>query len=75
MLGIFINNNSFLETNSKYIFKDIDFTHNTPFVFWANYLQTKFSNVFKNSFSFKSYNIFEKFAIFVLACFAIWILF
>ena len=71
MLGIFINNNSFLEPNSKYIFKDIDFIHNAPFVFWANYLQTKFSNFFKNSFSFKPYNIFEKFAIFVLTCFVI----
>ena len=71
MLGIFINNNSFLEPNSKYIFKDRDFIHNAPFVFWANYLQTKFSNFFKNSFSFKPYNIFEKFAIFVLTCFVI----
>ena len=71
MLEIFINNNSFLEPNSKYIFKNIDFIHNTPFVFRSNYLQTKFSNVFKNYFSFKPYNTFEKFAIFVLAGFVI----
>ena len=61
MLGIFINNNSFLESNSKYIFKDTDFTHNPTFVFWTNYLQTNFSNVFNNSYSFKPYNIFENF--------------
>ena len=61
MLGIFINNNSFLESNSKFIFKDTDFTHNPPFVFRKNYLQTNFSNVFNNSYSFESYNIFENF--------------
>ena len=61
MLEIFINNNSFLESNSKYIFKDTDFTHNPPFVFGTNYLQTNFSNVFNNFYSFKSYNIFENF--------------
>ena len=59
MLGISINNNSFLEPNSKFIFKDTDFTHNPPFVFRTNYLQTNFSNVLNNSYSFKSYNIFE----------------
>ena len=64
MLGIFINNNSFLESNSKYIFKDTDFTYNPTFVFRANYLQTKLSNVFNNSYSFKSYNIFENFVSF-----------
>ena len=61
MLGIFINNNSFLESNSKFIFKDTDFTHNPPFVFRTNYLQTNFSNVFNNSYSFESHNIFENF--------------
>ena len=63
-LGIFINNNSFLESNGKYIFKDTDFTRNSPFVFWTNYLQTNFSNVFNNSYSYKSYNIFENFVTF-----------
>ena len=37
MLRIFINNNSFLdsflESNSKYIFKSTDFTYNPPFFF------------------------------------------
>ena len=33
MLRIFINNSSFLEPNSKYIFKSTDFTYNPPFVF------------------------------------------
>ena len=45
MLGIFINN-SFIESNSKSIFKDTDLTHNPPFVFRTNYLQTNFSNIF-----------------------------
>ena len=45
MLGIFINN-SFIESNSKSIFKDTDLTHNPPFVFQTNYLQTNFSNIF-----------------------------
>ena len=49
MLGIFINNNCFLESNNKYIFKDTDFTHNPRFAFRTNYLQTNFSNVFNNS--------------------------
>ena len=61
MLEIFISNNSFLESNSKCIFKDTDFTHNPPFVFQTNYLQTIFSNVFNNSYSFKPCNIFENF--------------
>ena len=64
MLGIFINNNCFLESNNKYIFKDTDFTHNPRFAFRTNYLQTNFSNVFNNSYSFKSYIIFKNFAIF-----------
>ena len=54
MLGIFINNNSFLESNSTFIFKDTDFKHNPPFVFWTNYLQTNFSNIFDNSYSLES---------------------
>ena len=33
MLGIFINNNSFLELYSKYVFKDTHFTHNPTFCF------------------------------------------
>ena len=37
ILGIFINNNSFLESNSKYIFRDTSFIHNPPFAFWTNY--------------------------------------
>ena len=61
MLGIFISNNSFLESNSKYIFKDTDITHKPPFVFRTNYLQTNFSNVLNNSYLFKLYNIFENF--------------
>ena len=61
MQRIFINNNSFLEPNSKFIFKDTEFTHNPPFVFQTNYLQTNFSNVCNNSYSFESYNIFENF--------------
>ena len=64
MLGTFINNNCFLESNNKYIFKDTDFTHNPRFAFRTNYLQTNFSNVFNNSYSFKSYIIFKNFAIF-----------
>ena len=42
ILGIFINKESFLESNSKFIFKSTDFTHNLPFVFLTNYLQTNF---------------------------------
>ena len=64
MLGIFINKISFLESTSKNIFKDTDFTRNPPFVVRTNYLQTNFSNVFNNSYSFKSYNIFENFEFF-----------
>ena len=60
MLGISINSNSFLESNSKYIFKDTDFTHNPPSIFQTNYLQTNCSNVFNNSCLFKLY-IFENF--------------
>ena len=60
MLGIFIYNSSFLVSNSKHIFKGTDFTHNPPFVLQTNYLQSNFSNVFNNSYSFKSY-IFENF--------------
>ena len=57
MLGIFINNsnNSFLESKSKYIFRDTGFTRNPPFTFWTNYLQTNFSNVFNNPYLFKSF--------------------
>ena len=61
MLGIFINNSSFLESYSKYVFKDTHFTHNPPFVFQTNYLQTNFSKVFNNFYLFKSYIIFENF--------------
>ena len=61
MLGIFINSNSFLESNSKFIFKDTDFTHNPHFVFRTNYLPTNFSNIFNNSYSFESNNVFENF--------------
>ena len=70
-LGVFINNNSFLESNSKYGFKYTDFTHNPPFVFRANYLQTNFSSVFNNFYLFKLYNIFENFVIFFLVGFVI----
>ena len=42
MLQIFINNNSFLESNSIYIFTDIVFIHNPPFAFQTNYFQTNF---------------------------------
>ena len=45
MLGIFINNNSFLEPNNKNIFRDTSSIHNPPFAFRTNYLQTNFSNV------------------------------
>ena len=69
MLGIFINNNSFLESNSKFIFKD--FTHNPLFVFWTNCLQTNFSNVFNNSYLFESYNIFKNFVKFFFIGFII----
>ena len=51
MLLIFINNNSFLESNSKYIFRDRGFLHNPPFALWPNYLQTNFSNIFNNPYS------------------------
>ena len=68
MLGIFINNNSFLESNSKLIFKDKDFTHNIPFVFRTNYVQSNFSNAFNNSYSFESYNIFENFFLIGFIC-------
>ena len=61
MLGIFINNNSFLESNSKFIFKDTDSTHNPPFVFWTDYLQTNLSNVLNNSYSFEAHSNFENF--------------
>ena len=61
MLGIFINNSSFLESNSNFTFKNTDFTHNPPFVFRTSYLQTNFSNVFNKSYSFKLYNVFEIF--------------
>ena len=46
MLGIFINNNSFLESNSKFIFKDT-YLHIIHLLFFrTDYLQTNFSNVF-----------------------------
>ena len=61
ILGVLINNNSFLELNRKYIFRDTSFIHNPPFAFRTNYLQTNFSNVFNNSYLFKSHNIFENF--------------
>ena len=51
MLLIFINNNSFLESNSKYIFRDRGFIHNPPFALWTNYLHTNFSNIFNNPYS------------------------
>ena len=50
MTGIFINNNSFSESNSKYIFQETEFIHNPSFVFWTNYLQIKISNVFDNPY-------------------------
>ena len=62
MLGIFINNSSLLESNSKYIFKDTDF--NPPFAFRTKYLQTNFAKTFNNSYSFKSYSIIQNFVIF-----------
>ena len=68
MLRIFINNNSFLESNSKCIFKDTDFPHMPPTVFWTNYLQSN-SNFFNNSYSFKPYNFFENFVNFFLVGF------
>ena len=62
MLGIFINNSSLLESNSKYIFKDTDF--NPSFAFRTKYLQTNFAKTFNNSYSFKSYSIIQNFVIF-----------
>ena len=62
MLGIFINNSSLLESNSKYIFKNTDF--NPPFAFWTKYLQINFVKAFNNSYSFKSYSIIQNFVIF-----------
>ena len=61
MLGIFINNNSFLKSNRKYIFRDTGFIYNPPFAFRTNYLQTIFSNDFNNPYLFKPGNIFENF--------------
>ena len=49
MLGVFIYNNSFLESNTKCIFKETDFPHKPPTIFQTNYFQTNFSNVFNNS--------------------------
>ena len=66
MLEILINNSSFLEPNSKYIFKETDFTYNPRLIFQTNYLQTNFSTLFNTSYSFKSYNISENFVIFLL---------
>lgn len=63
MLGIFVNN-SFLESNSKCIFKDTDFPHKLPTVFQANYIQTNFSNIPNTFYLFKPYNIFENFGSF-----------
>ena len=74
MLGIFINNNAFLESKSKVIFnKDTDFTHNPPFVFYPDYLQTNSSNTFNNSYLFKSYTIFENYVNF-FSCRFLWLL-
>ena len=42
MTGIFINNNSFLESNSKYIFQEADFIHNPSFVFRTIICRLKF---------------------------------
>ena len=50
MTGIFINNNSFLESNSKYIFQETEFIHNPSFVFCTNYMQIKISDVFDNPY-------------------------
>ena len=75
MLEIFINNNSFLESYSKYIFKDTNFTHSPPFVFQTNYLQTNFSMIFNNFYSLKSYIIFENFVFFFPVGFISWIYF
>ena len=66
MLGIFMNNNSFLESNSKYIFRDTGFI---PFAFRINYFQTNFSNTFNNLYLLKSYNIFENFVHFCSSSF------
>ena len=60
-MEVFINNNSLLESNSKYIFRDASFIYNPPFAFWTNYFQTNLSNAFNNLYLFKSYNIFENF--------------
>ena len=62
----------FLESNSKYIFKDTYVTHNPPFVLQTNYLQSNFSNIFNSSYSYKS-SIFENFINFFLVGFIIWI--
>ena len=62
ILGIFINDNSFLESNSKYINRDTSVIFNPTFAFRANYFQTNLSNAFNNLYSFKSYNIVENFA-------------
>ena len=40
ILVIFINNNSFLESNIKYIFRDTSFIDNPPFAFRTNDFQT-----------------------------------
>ena len=71
ILGIFINNKSFLESKSKYIFRDTSFIHNPPFAFRTNYFQNNLSNAFNNLYLFKSYNIFENFVHFV--GFIVWI--
>ena len=71
VLGIFINNNCFLESNNRYIFRDTSFIYNPPFPFRTNYFQTNVSNAFNNLYSFKSYNIFEKFVHFFLVGFII----
>ena len=59
VLLIFINNNYFLESNKKYIFRDTNFIHNPLFAFWAIYFQTNLSNAFNNLYSFRLCNIFE----------------
>ena len=69
MLEIFINNNSFLESNSKYIFRDTGFIHNPPFAFRTNYLLTNFSTVFNNPYSFSHITYLKTLHIFFLVGF------
>ena len=71
-MEVFINNNSLLESNSKYIFRDASFIYNPPFAFRTNYFQTNLSNAFNNLYLFKSYNSFETLYTFFLVGFIFW---